>query len=132
MMAIMRIADRMADQKLGFGGLSEGDIFHAAAPNGASLICLVTETTASRICARAITTQISLEFDRQTGVAAWGPEKTPCTIDSTAPLPAETHAVFVRLDQRYRSTDRLEDLKLLEVEKRALVFAGSYYSVHLL
>jgi hypothetical protein len=70
------------------------------------------------------------QFDRQTGVAKWGPDKTPCTIDSTAPLPAETHDVFLRLDHRYRSTNSLDDLKLLDAEKHALVFAGSYYSKH--
>jgi hypothetical protein len=120
----------MADQEFAFDALSVGDIFHAAAPNGASLICLVTELTASRIRARTITTQISLEFDRQTGVAKWGPDKTPCIIDSTAPLPSETHDIFLRLDQRYRSSEGLEDLKLLDAEKRALVAAGSYYSKH--
>jgi hypothetical protein len=118
----------MGDHTAAFDTLSVGDIFHAAAPNGASLICLVTELTASRIRARTITTQITLEFDRHTGIAKWGADNTPCTIDSTAPLPAETRDVFIKLDQRYRSTDNLEDLKLLEAEKRALVFAGSHYS----
>jgi hypothetical protein len=122
----------MVNQNTAFDALSVGAIFHAAAPNGASLICLVTELTASRIRARTITSQISLEFDRQTGVAKWGPDKTPCTIDSTAPLPSETHDVFLRLDERYRATYSLADLKLLEAEKRALVFAGSHYSKHLL
>jgi hypothetical protein len=40
--------------------LTEGNIFHATTPNGASFICLVTSVAKSQIWARRVTTQEQL------------------------------------------------------------------------
>jgi len=64
----------VADRETSLGKLLVGDIFHAEAPNGASLICLVTVLTEATIEARTLTHQMQLEFDRKTGVAAWDGE----------------------------------------------------------
>ncbi len=113
-----------------------GDIFHAASPCGASLICLVTAVTETTIHARTVTTHIAFEFDRANGTADWGDEDPDhCAIDSTAPLPAEIHAVMLGIDRKYRpDPDDLEWLerdperyRLSEAEKNALLFVAKYY-----
>src|SRR4051812_33722470 len=102
----------MRDRKELLGNLAIGDIFHANSPNGASLICLVVSVTESTIHARTVTTQTQLEFDRQTGVAVWGDDQVPCTIDSTAPLPVEIHNVMLGLDRKSRLERNPERFKL--------------------
>ncbi|MGA8078705.1 MAG: hypothetical protein WBD53_14770 [Xanthobacteraceae bacterium] len=126
----------MADRNALIRSLANGDIFHAEAPNGASLICLVLSVNKTSIRARRINTQEELEFDRETGKAESGGERIPCQIDSVAPLPAEIHGVFLRLDGKYQALmamdekSRFEDLdrlKLTDAEKKALSFVYSYY-----
>ena len=118
----------MRDHKALLGNLAVGDIFHADSPNGASLICLVVSVTESTIHARTVTTQTQLEFDRQTGVAVWGDDQVPCTIDSTAPLPLEVHNVMLGIDSKFRLEWNPERLKLNDAEKQALLFVDAHYS----
>jgi hypothetical protein len=115
-----------------FQKLNVEDIFHGESANGVGLICLVTALTATTIQARTVTTQLCLDFDRQTGTATWGRESTLCIIDSMAPLPVEIHNVLLELDRRYRSNQDPERITLLDVEKHALVFAVSFYRANLL
>ena len=118
----------MSDRKVLLDALTVGDIFHAEAPNGASLICLITSITESAIHARTVTTQTQLAFDRQTGVAESGDDKVPCTINSTAPLPVDIHHVMLGLDRKFRLERDPERLKLNEAEMRALLFVASHYA----
>ena len=122
----------MTDRKALLGKLDVGDIFHAEAPNGASLICLVLSVDQTTIQARRVTTQENLEFNRQTGVAQDGD-----VINSVAHLPIDIHNVFLGLDQKYRllmgmdKKHRFEDperLKLTDAEKKALLFVGRHYA----
>jgi hypothetical protein len=117
--------------------LNVGDIFHAQAPSGASLICLVLSVDKGTIQARRVTTQENIEFNRRTGVKVGDDRESPCVIDSVAPLPAEIHNVFLELDQKYKvlmAMDEksrfadLERLKLTDAEKKALLFVDSHYS----
>jgi hypothetical protein len=107
--------------------ISAGDIFHASAPNGASLICLASEVTDSVIHAKTVTSQFVFEFDRTTGVADWEYQglRARCAIDSVAPLPAEVHALMLELKEKY-STPR-EDGRLTVDQKRALLFVSRFY-----
>lgn len=108
-----------------------GDIFHAAAPNGASLVCLITRVTETTIEARTVTHQMQFQFDRRTGAADtdWGDgEIVVCIIDSVAPLPVEIHDVMLGLDRKMRLEHNIERIKLNDAEKRALIFVGGYYS----
>jgi hypothetical protein len=105
-----------------------GDIFHAEAPNGASLICLTTDVSDSFSDARTVTTQQRLRFDRTTGVAELGKERVPCPIDSVAPLPLDIHNVILGLDRKSRLTHRVEHVKLNDAEINALLFVDSYYA----
>lgn len=118
----------MKDRKALFANLAIGDVFHAESPNGASLICLVTSLTDSSIQARTVTTQICLQFDRRTGIAEWGDQSVPCTIDSIAPLPADIHDIVLGIDVKFRSEQKAERLKLNDAEKRALLYVDSHYS----
>jgi hypothetical protein len=77
--------------------LAVGDVFHGRSPNGASLICLVTDVTETTICARRITTQDDREFDRQTGMSL---DDVGSRIDCVAPLPPNVHVVLLAYDQR--------------------------------
>jgi hypothetical protein len=117
----------MSERADSIKNLSVGDIFHAESPNGASLICLVTSVTIASLHARTVTTQKDYEFDRRTGVALSGPERCPCIVDSVKPMPPEVPQTFLELDRRYRLGGDPERFKLLEAEKRALIFVASYY-----
>ena len=105
--------------------LAVGEIFHATGGNGASLICLVTAVTEKTIQVRTVTTQLSLDFDRETGVGRWG--KGTGVIDSIAPLPADIRDALLGLDRRYAAGG---NPKLLDTEKRALLFVGSFYAAN--
>jgi len=107
--------------------LAEGDIFHAATPNGASFICLVTSVANSQIFARRVTTQEQFVFDRVAGIAEIGDGSAVCTIDSVVPLPVEIREVILQLDRRYGAGD---DPRLRREEIDALVFVGGFYQVH--
>jgi len=127
----------MADRKALIGSLRSGDIFHAQAPNGASMICLVLSVSDAGIRARRVTTQEELEFDRMTGQAMVGDQGLVCVIDSVVPLPADIHDVFLAMDEKNRALmamdekARFEDferLKLTGPEKNALTFVHSHYT----
>lgn len=118
----------MGDRNAALDALCIGDIFHAESPNGASLICLVMGVTDTTIHARTVTTQTYLDFDRRTGVAEWGDDRIPCTVDSVARLPADIHNEMLGIDRKFRLERDRERLKLTDAEKRALLFVDSHYS----
>jgi hypothetical protein len=118
----------MLDRKAELDKLAVGDIFHAEAPNGASLICLVVSILESTIQARTVTTQRQFKFDRHTGVAESGEDRVACTINSIAPLPVDIHNVMLGIDRKFRLERDPERLKLNEAEIRALLFVDSHYS----
>jgi hypothetical protein len=115
----------MNDREGRLNKLVLGDIFHAQSPNGASLICLVTEVTQNNIRARAVTTQNYFVFDRRTGIAEC--DNFLCTIDSVAPLPIEIHNAFLGLDRKMRLEHNVEKIKLTNSEKAALLYADELY-----
>jgi hypothetical protein len=124
----------MIDRKTLLSGLDVGDIFHAEAPNGASLICLVLSLNSTTIRSRRITSGDELEFDRQTGLEKAGEGEPAAVIDSVAPLPPDHHNAFLGLDRRYRQISPnwdesdFERAKLTEAEKKALIFIHSHYA----
>jgi hypothetical protein len=110
--------------------ISAEDIFHASAPNGASLICLAEKVTETAIHARTVTNHFSFDFDRATGVAEWehrGRPAVTCTIDSVAKLPPKVHALMLEFDRKYGSD---EDPRLSVDQKRALLFVWRFYPAH--
>jgi hypothetical protein len=110
--------------------ITAGDIFHASAPNGASLICLAEKIAETTIRARTVTNHFSFDFDRTSGVAEWEYEGCPavsCTIDSVAKLPPEVHALMLEFDRKYGSK---EDPRLTIDQKRALLFVWGFYPAH--
>jgi hypothetical protein len=126
----------MVDRKTLLSGLDAGDIFHAEAPNGASLICLVLSVDSTTIYSRRITSGDALEFDRLTGLKKVGAGEPVAVIDSVAPLPSDHHEAFLALDRRYRQISPnwddsdFERAKLTEAEKKALIFIHSHYSAN--
>ncbi|OFX04358.1 MAG: hypothetical protein A3D94_22895 [Alphaproteobacteria bacterium RIFCSPHIGHO2_12_FULL_66_14] len=114
----------MTNQRIALGALDVGDLLHAEYPNGAKLIGLTLDVTASRIRARDITRQQVLEFDRQTGVSIRADGGSPCTIYSTEPLPPELHEAMIGLDRKYGSgrVPTEEESRLTPAEKKALIF----------
>jgi len=82
-----------------------------------------------------MTTQENLEFDRQTGVEKASDGEALAVINSVAPLPAETHNIFLALERKYGQikpedwdNPDLERFKLTEAEKKALLFVGPHYA----
>lgn len=110
--------------------LIDGDLFHATSPNGASLICLVTAVDGPVVHARTITTQIVLAFDRHTGIAEWGEDRVPCTINSIAPVPPDIYRTLVGLDTKHRFETDLAKLRLSDAEQAAFRFIGPHYANH--
>ena len=123
---------RMADRATALCNICVGDIFHATAPNEASLICLTLSVTQTTIYARTVTSQFQFEFDRTTGEVEWEFHgyKIPCIIDSVASLPAHVRELMLELDHKNSSEAEEEDGKLTEDERRALVFVARYYPAH--
>jgi hypothetical protein len=123
----------MPNRAVALKNIAVGDIFHASATNGASLICLTMSVTATTIQARNVATQIVYHFDRQKGVADWTvfSKLYVCTIDSVAPLPADIHAIMLDIDRREIESRKLpldaRDPGLNEEEKRALLFVSYFY-----
>ena len=102
-----------------------GDMFHAEGSNGASLICLCVSVTDATIQARTVTTQYSVEFDRQTGIAEWGSGEA--VIDCTDALPEDIFRIMMQIDRKYGSELDQDNLALTEEEKRALIFIARHY-----
>ena len=109
--------------------LDIGDIFHGESTYGVSLICLVTHVDESTIRARAVTTQLLYQFDRNTGKVLWcsGTDSITGSIDSVTPLPSDIHNTLLGLDRKMRLEHDEERFKLSQAEKKALIFVGSYY-----
>jgi hypothetical protein len=87
--------------------IAAGNMFHASAANGASLLCLTMAVTEHVIQARNVATQIIYDFDRCTGRATWYVFGTPyeCMIDSVAPLPPDIHEIMLSLDRKGREAE---------------------------
>jgi hypothetical protein len=108
--------------------LDAGDVFHATAPNGASLICLTLRATKFSIHAKRITTQSHHAFDPVTGMEQ--SEPIPSIIDSVARLPPDILEALLGLDRVYSRGWQEEHHKLTSEEKRALLFIGGFYRAH--
>jgi hypothetical protein len=106
-----------------------GDIFHATAEDGPSLICLVEAVTDRLITARTVTHQLRLDFDRASGTAHWGPSVV-CTIDSVQPLPPTIFGIVLGMDRKYRLANCEGDARLEDDEKEALLFLDTFYRSH--
>jgi hypothetical protein len=120
------------DRKTALANIAAGELVHASAPNGASLVCLIEKVTDQIISARQVTSQHLYEFDRTTGLAERDirGRKVPCIIDSVALLPTDVHDALTGLNRIYADRTRDEDHQLTESERRALVFAARYYPLH--
>jgi hypothetical protein len=120
----------MYDRETLLGRLVVGDIFYAAASNGASMICLTVSVTGTTITARRVITEEHLEFDRRTGMMALADGRAPCTINSVAPLPIDVHNVILGIDRKFRLENDSERIKLNDAEKNAIILAASHYASH--
>jgi hypothetical protein len=121
----------VTDQEKAIGQIAVGDIFHASAPNGASLICLAEEVTETSIRARTVTNHFSFDFDRTSGTAEFEYEGRPavtCTIDSVAKLFLQVHETMLELDRKYGSGDATLTID----QKRTLLFAWRFYPANAL
>jgi hypothetical protein len=118
------------------GRLSVGDIFHARAPNGASLVCLVTAVEDGTIRARRIHTQEDVEFDRATGFQR---RRSPARIDCVTPLPPDIHKNMLALDRKYQEISSaiarghqleefLEQIKFTKADIRAGLFLDQHWT----
>ena len=128
------------DREMALNAIKVGDIFHAEASSGASLLCLTMAVTDTQIQARNVATQIIYDFDRRTGFADWfvyGTHYT-CSIDSIAPLPPDIHEILLSLDQKYRECEyRLAEdpdwesapgeSHLTKEQIRGLLFVADFY-----
>jgi len=130
----------MPDRATALKNIAVGDIFHASAANGASLLCLTMSVTRSIIQARNVTTQIIYDFDRRTGIADWYVFSSHylCAVDSVAPLPADIREIMLQLDRKGRESEysQAEDPErpwisgegsLTAEEKRGLLFVSYFY-----
>jgi len=130
----------MLDRATILAKIAVGDIFHAKAGNGASLLCLTMAVTATTVQARNVATQIIYDFDRRTGLADWFVfgKRYICTIDSVATLPQDIHEIMLSLDQHgregeYRDAEDPErelqpgEAALTKEQIRGLLFMSEFY-----
>jgi hypothetical protein len=122
----------MTTREAAIRSIAVGDIFHAASPNGASLICVALEVTEAVIVSQTVTSVYDLNFDRGTGMAErdFHGESVVCTIDSVAPLPDDFRKTLIALHRTYLRKDESDEPKLKDPEHRALVFAAQYFPAH--
>jgi hypothetical protein len=129
----------MTPREVALQNIEVGDVFHAEAENGGSLICLAVSITDSTIRAKTVTTQLYYDFDRRRGTAIWKGEGVPqwndeevlCTIDSVARLPNDILAIVMVLDQKFsQHNQEIGYYRLTSEEKRALVFIGKFYPLN--
>jgi len=106
--------------------IKEGDIFHAVAPNGASLVCQALIVSDAIIEAQRMFMPGDIyRFDRTTGVDERGGILRK--IDSVALLPDDIRDVLLKLDHRIRTSNAPGSAKLSEPEKKALIFIYDHY-----
>jgi hypothetical protein len=130
----------MLDRTALLSKIAVGDMFHANASNGASLLCLTMAVTATAVQARNVATQIIYDFDRRTGLAEWFVfgKRYICTIDSVAALPQDIHEIMLSLDQagregEYRDAENPErklqpgEAALTKEQIRGLLFVSEFY-----
>ena len=121
----------MPDRETLIRNITIGDIFRAQSPNGASLICRARKVTKAAIDAQRLFMRgETFLFDRITGMA--NSDGVPCRIDSVAPLPEDIRQVLLALDHRHRTSNNLDDAKLSEAEKHALLFIYDHYRENLI
>ncbi len=131
------------DRETALEKIAFGDMFHASASNGASLLCLTMAVTKDTIQARNVATQIVYEFGRRTGLATWLVEgaSCECVIDSVAPLPPDIYEIMLSLDRKGREAEYLDaenpdrDWKpganpLTAEQRRGLLFVADFYRDH--
>lgn len=121
----------MKERRTSVSDLVVNDLFHAAFPNDAVRICIVTSLDDSSLTARALTTQEVFRFDRSSGVSI-PPEAdgAVCTIDSVAPLPESICDTLLSYDRRCRTSADSEAGRLTADERRALLNARQYYAAN--
>ncbi|WP_395713092.1 hypothetical protein [Reyranella sp.] len=108
--------------------IQEGDIFHAEADWGGSLICLALEVTDTTILGKTVTTQLFYLFERRSRVAHDEDGQAFASIDSTARLPDDILGMVMQIDRKFSRVDGGEGFyRLTADEKRALLFIASFY-----
>jgi hypothetical protein len=116
----------MSDREEMLSRLAVGDMFHAKAPNGASLVCLVTAVSGDKIYAKRMTSLDNFEFDRQTGIES-GQVSEKSRIDSVTPVPVDIHNIWLGIERKFRLEHQPERFKLNEDEIRAIKFINDHY-----
>ena len=137
------IGTDMLDRAAALGRIAVGDMFHANASNGASLLCLTMAVTSTTIQARNVATQIIYDFDRCSGLADWVVfgKRYVCTIDSVATLPKDIHEIMLSLDQKYREGEYRDaedperklqpgEAALTKEQVRGLLFVSKFYAAN--
>jgi hypothetical protein len=112
----------MAVLTLSLIGIEQGAIFFAESDFGAHAICLVTSADGDSVNARVITTQLDLEFDAKTGIGNGKDGDFPCKVVSRRELPKDIYETLLGIDRKYRLRNAPEGSKLLEHERKALLF----------
>jgi hypothetical protein len=90
--------------------------------DGHDIPCLVTSVDAHIVRARVITIQLDLEFDAQTGIGDCNEGGYSCHAKLPPDLPDDVREGLFSIDRKYRFGDAPEGSRLLEHEKRALLF----------
>jgi hypothetical protein len=110
------------DRASALRNIREGDIIHATAPSGVSLVCFVKAVTKDEINTRRITGD-TIIFTRDEGLSA-----KHARIDSVAPVPPDIRSALVGLDAKH--DDPSASWILTPEERHALIFVGDFYRAH--
>lgn len=109
--------------------IKQGDVIYGIAAGGQEKLMLVYKTTPSAIFARHVTTQTTVEFDRD-GRSRRCEGGGSCTIVSAAPLPAEQYDVVLGLDRKMQEAKEPSDFRLTKSEVQLLLTKGDFFLSH--
>lgn len=116
-------------RRVALDGINVGDVIYGIAGGGQQKILLVVESDARHIVARHITSQGTVEFDRD-GFSIRAPNRGSCRITSTAALPLAERETAVGLDRKMRTARQHPDFVLNESEKRLILTGPAFFEAH--
>ena len=107
--------------------IQEGVFFFVQSEGSAHCTCIATYVAGCVIRGRAITTQLSFQFDARTGRGDSDEGGYACRIVSSRQPPPSIADVLHNIDRKYRFLNAPEDSRLLKQEIKALNYVDKYY-----
>ena len=117
----------MAEIESSLAYIQEGAFFFVQSEGSAHCTCIATYVAGCVIRGRAITTQLSFQFDARTGRGDSDEGGYACRIVSSRQPPSDIADVLHNIDHKYRFLNAPEGTRLLKQEIEALIYIHKHY-----